>query len=202
MCAVLLGLLSASDVFAEGYLKFSLTGTHGFQLIEVKETDGVIEGSMNASWGGGYLRSYIVGDTLYMNVNDREHFLKFTPQDSGKTLWYIGKIWSFHQSYITVWPNTKDGIKIHGEIVDNPFVVEVNKKKQTLFMDWEDLSIDMEMVKDQPGKCRGMMRVGTETVAKINCQSTGSLTDAFFNDPNFILAYLVQLNVMPKDDRR
>jgi hypothetical protein len=202
ICTLLLGLVFSTPVFADGHLKYSLNGDMGFMVLEVHEHHGATSGQLRADWGGYSAHSYVDGDTLHMVLDNLRHYLKFEPSPDGKMIYYSGRIWSNRFSTIKAYPNPKDGLRIQGEIVDNAFKYSVDQKKQTLFLEWQDMTLDAKAVQGTPGKITGKLYSNMVTAGTFVSESSGSLENAFLRDPNAIIAWLIQMLVMPIEEAR
>ncbi|GJL78376.1 MAG: hypothetical protein NPINA01_13650 [Nitrospinaceae bacterium] len=77
------------------------------------------------------------------------------------------------------------------------FEVVVNDKKGSMELHWDEKYLFLKKTpKNKPGTCRGgLIQEDLNRLGRFWCSSSGSLQDAFFKDPDQILAWIVALFV-------
>jgi hypothetical protein len=81
------------------------------------------------------------------------------------------------------------------ELID--FEIRADNSKGTFKLNWKDKQLLLEKTpKAKPGSCAGKLtKKGSNRLVNFLCTSSSSLQDAFFKDPDHILAWIVVLFV-------
>lgn len=181
---------------ADGALSFSLDYNSGFMIGQLEKPEpNVISGWINYGMAQNPAATVITGNQLTIYAMDREFPLTLT-QDKGST-YYIGK-WETYSVSMLASRDKKRRLHISGRIADMQFQFSSDPVKRTLDLYWDRLALVAHGKKNAPGVCEGDFYVESDKVGRFSCESSGDLTDAFFDDPTAIIGFLVHRLVVPK----
>jgi hypothetical protein len=193
--------LSISYTYADGKFRMSMQGRQGFSLLNLTETDGLREGVID----GTYAAMEQTADTFTIQMGQAVETMEVHMEDNHTI--YAGFLHGkpAHMQSVPY----KDGFYVYGDMDGLEFRVDVNQKKGTLYMYWpydKDIEFIVDVAKNPAtaGACKGTLfasGVGVhEELAKVFCQSEGSMADAFFTYPEDVIAWLVWPNVWPDEN--
>ncbi len=207
--------LTAANAWATGNLRFSMqSNLRGqFSVLEINEQDGIENGQLSASWGGGIVRTFVAGNKLNMIIDNQKDVLEF--QKNEKSIYYRGNVWGMAPNIeMTTYADPNGNVRIRGVLkgstgsgepggdpVDTPFNVSTEAAKRRLYMDWGTMVIYLEGIKGEPGECKGnFYDQNYGPIARFRCSSSGSLEDTLFKNVNDIIAWLVHMYIIPTNN--
>lgn len=188
---------------AEGSLSFSMQDKFGFQKLSVADVNGIRDGNLIVGMGSTAHRSYVKNNQLVMQVGTKTDSLTMT--DMGTSTLYKGFLNTFQVTEIQVWKRGLRGFKIQGKISDLAFEAEVDSMTKQFHLKWESTELilwgNLNPMK-QNGGCRGVMQAVSEEgspseLGKFSCQSSGTLRDTLFKNPQDVIAMIVHLFIVP-----
>ena len=193
-CAVFLAQESVS--WAEGSLVLLAETQEGRQRIFLNESNGIFQGQIKEGLTVVTpVKLYLGKKALKVAVGEKDFELERL--GLGEFISYGGVVFDNQGISVQV-ERTSHLMKLSG-VYENElgkllnFSGIANKEKGVLEIFWEDKSIVLRRVNgDKTGKCQGLLiKENTERIGKLWCKSSGALKDAFFKDPDQILAWLV-----------
>jgi len=203
LSTVLAALIIFTGVFAnaDGQLNIAFQNQEGFNKMQIKEMDGVRQGTWITSGGNYPVAAYMDGDMLLLSIGAGTDYLKVT--DFGTRTWYVGKLWSSSKfSNFDAFTDKNGNIRITGTVAEHiKFDVFANPSKGAFQMYWGDMIIDLKTTPAKgAGTCKGALKSGTFIVGTITCQSKGSMENALFNNTQDIISWMVHMFIFPKED--
>lgn len=196
----LIFLLCSFDVWAIGSLKFICKTDLGRQIISINEENNVYTG--NIQEGLTILtpvKAVYKSKVFSMSVGDNEFNLDRI--DLGEFISFGGVIQderglsAMAENNGSQWHLSGTIENAMGQLVD--FEAIADDRKGTFELTWEGKSLYLKKIPgSDTGECKGSFtKEDSERIGRFWCSSSGTLKDAFFNNPDQILAWIIILFV-------
>jgi hypothetical protein len=204
ICAIFFVLALGLNAMADGTLSFNMQNNYGFQKLSLNEMNGVRSGSFVVGSGAINVVSYVKNNQLAMQVGNKTNVLNIQNLGGGSTL-YKGFLDISKATDIQVYDRGLRGYKIVGTIKDLKFEAESDAMTKQFYLKWGKNQLFIWGAinpKMQTGACKGAMVIDDggsgEEVGKFNCQSSGSMKDTLFKNPQDLIATIIHLFVVPE----
>ncbi len=204
-------LLFVTNVFAQGKLSYSIKYQEGFSRIDVEDANPGRQGVWADFGARIQVQTYTADSRLHLPLAQNQDSLEFKVA-SETSNYYVGFLWFSHVTKINTYRDVKKGtLLLKGNIGDDvkfDFRTEVSKKgKKSFSLYFTDANIpDVEFSlnatftpEKKEGSCKGTLTANMTEFGIFNCQSSGTLKDAFFWSEEDIIAWLVHLLIIPAD---
>ena len=192
-------LLTAAASWAEGSLTLIARTDEGRLKISLIEEDGEFIGEAREGWMVvNSLEAYYQEDEFSIVVGN-DAFL-IDRRELGRFKTYGGVVQD--ERGISAQAETIGSrLILMGTIEDEmnrllDFEVRVDQKQGTLELVWEKNRLFLKKSPSEdggePGRCQGgLIKTDSEQLGRLWCKSSGTMMDAFFNNPDHILAWIV-----------
>ncbi len=193
---ILLGVcLWVSYASAEGGLRMIVSTHEGQQEITLSEENQLVSGQIKKGLKGVTPVQLKYGNNL-LTLNIGKHSYPIDRIESGQLISYGGVV-EKDRGISAQAGKSLYGLIITGTIENEvgrliDFTVVSDAISGDLNITWRNSLLWLRKEADKPdGNCSGMIRQETPRIGNIECQSSGTLKDAFFKNPDQILAWLV-----------
>lgn len=195
----ILGFMVTS-VFAEGSFKLICHTGQGNHKIILNEENGIYSGQIHEGLTG-VTPVEIRLEQNFLTVSIGNEDFPIERIDLGGFIAYGGVILG-KRGFSGQAERREDSWILTGMIEDEmnrlvEYQAEADEKNGRLELLWDNNILSLRKNSDRhPGECRGYLINGSsDQMGRFWCQTSGSLKDAFFNDPDQIIAWIIQLFV-------
>lgn len=186
---------AAADALADGKLSYSLEAPGRMARVEITEEAGIQKGFEFLMPGGASeLSSESREKELIITVG--QDIFRLTASRSPALTEYHGAVWGVPATLTARTRN--ESTFINGRVGNANVEVRMDSKRGRFTMRWTEVELAFERKRGgAPGECRGRASQQFQPVAEFFCESSGSLEDAFFKNPDTVISWLVTLLVNP-----
>ncbi|MBI4382858.1 MAG: hypothetical protein HY579_02355 [Nitrospinae bacterium] len=198
LAAFFIVALTASESAADGDLTLIARSGEGRQKIRLAEEGGILKGDIKEGLAFvAPLRASYQKDVFIIGVGNKNYAIDRL--DLGEFISYGGLIFD-DRGFSAQAEKKGDSWIVSGTIEDEMrhlvnFDAVADDKKGLLKLSWGDNFVNLRKTPDKgKGTCLGnMIKESSEKMVFFWCASSGSLMDAFFNNPDQIIAWLILL---------
>ncbi len=194
----LIVILTASESIADGDLTLIVRSEEGRQKIRLVEEGGTLKGDIKEGIASVVpIRASYQKNVFVIGVGNRNYAIDRL--DLGEFINYGGLIFD-DRGFSAQAEKKGDSWIVSGTIEDEMnrlvnFDAVADDDKGLLKLSWSGNFMNLRKTPDRgKGTCLGnMIKENSERVSRFWCASSGSLMDAFFNNPDQIIAWLILL---------
>jgi hypothetical protein len=184
----------------DGLLNISFQNRDGFGKTNIIEKDGARQGVWTTGTSKIRLISKQEGDRWNLDIGNMQDYL--VVKTSGNRNSYRGFFWGRNKVTTMDTYLEKDLIRVVGTVAETiKFKVYAYPSKGKMDLEWNGILLSLVTTPAKgDGSCKGTIKLGSQELGRITCQSSGTLKDALFNSAPDIIAWLVHIYVVPNED--
>jgi hypothetical protein len=182
-------LLTCNDAFADGLLTLTAQFGSDIQILSIQEMNGSFTGTLTTNGATEAVYVYYTASTLNIQIGAASYSLDYVR--STNQVAFTGTLSGGRTAlFFATYKSNRSTWLYDGTVGQYD---DLTGKGRTDSLDISYGKYKLSLDATGSGTCAGVIRLGGATTTAVSCETSGSLEDAFFTNPDQVLLWLANL---------